>query len=105
MLEMKTRLGSKLRRALRPKAPLLLKKLTDAHPAKDSSGTAVGDDAIDGVEVWKALKVTKDEAVREYDEKRYEKAYEAMRDVKLKDNASPAEFSTRINTFTTHVNP
>ena len=28
-----------------------------------------------------------------------------MRDTRLQDNASPAEFSTRINTFTVHINP
>jgi hypothetical protein len=43
--------------------------------------------------------------VREYDQKRYQRAYEKFRDSIAPDNISPDAFSTRINMFTVQVNP
>ena len=45
------------------------------------------------------------EAMTEGNEKRYEKAYEQLRDSRLPDNCSADDFSKRINLFSVHVNP
>jgi hypothetical protein len=94
-----------LSKALRPRAPLLLQKLQTAHPAFKPDKTTKIPNAFMGIEMWGALEVSRDIDVSEYDEKRYQSAYEKMRDSPLHDNCSPSEFSKRVNTFTSHVNP
>ena len=105
MDEIRNRLASKLSQAMELKCPLRLKRLQVAHSLKDGHGTVIAN-SFDGVAMFLAEETeANDGDVSEYDEKRYEAAYEKLRDNKLKPNVSPQTFSDRINLFTTHVNP
>ena len=55
--------------------------------------------------MFSSLELEREGEVREFDEKRYQRAYETLRDSQLPDYASPQEFSKRINTSTVHINP
>ena len=105
MDEIKNRLASKLSQAMKMKCPLRLERLQDAHAIKDAYGAIIAK-SFDGVAMFLAEETeANDGDVSEYDTKRYESAYEKLRDNKLKSNVSPQTFSDRINLFTTHVNP
>jgi hypothetical protein len=104
LIEMKNRLASKIQRALRPKAPLLLSKLMTAHAAKDGMGAVIAN-TYDGVAMWTELAALRTSGVREYDQGKYEKVSEKIRDTPLPDNVTPQAFSERINLFQVHVNP
>jgi hypothetical protein len=111
LLEMRTRLASKLGKALRPKAPVLLKKLQGEHKAFrlnfDGTTTAdiYGDTIYDGVAMFLAIVATKNKPTGEYDTKKFQKLYERFRDSKAPDNVTPDAFSNRLNGFTVHINP
>ena len=72
VLEIQTRLYSKLSASMRDTAPLRLEQLKTKYPAKDESGTAIAG-AYLGVEMFLELsdEVTS-EAVRSKDQKKYE---------------------------------
>ena len=103
-LEYMNTVAAKLKIAMRTTAPIKLKKLLAAHPAKDELGADIPD-AYDGYGMFADLELERAGDVSEYDEKRYQRAYESLRDSQLADNCSPQEFSKRINMFTVHVNP
>ena len=103
---MTTRVAAKLKKAMRAKAPLRLEKLLKKHPCRDAlNGNAGILGAYDGIAMYLELEGERTKAVGDYDQKRYEKAYEKMRDSKAHDNCSPTYWSQRINLFTEKVNP
>ena len=64
MLEYKTRIAAKIELSLEKKAPLLLKRLKNEHPCKDSSGVKI-DKAYDGVPTARAHTIARaDSALR-----------------------------------------
>ena len=101
--EIKVRIASKIIHAMRRAAPIALDALKSKHQMKDEHDVLI--DAYDGVAMFNELKAKKSEAVRRVDTKRYDLAYEKIRDHKLPDNVSPEAWSKRLATFTVHVNP
>ena len=77
MLELKIRLGRNLSKSLRPKAPILLKKLQKAHPAKDSSGAEI-DGSFDGIAMFKALLAMREDDVSDWLSGRCEDVYDII---------------------------
>ena len=108
VLECKNRLAAKLKKALRPTAPLLLSRLLAAHAIVDViDGVKLQvPDAYDGVAMFRDIKAMLNaREVSQYDLKTYQKLFEKIRDTPLAANVSPDEFSARINAFTVKVNP
>ena len=101
--EIHNSIAHRLKRALRPRAGLLLKTLLKKHIVKDS-GTDIPD-CYDGVAMFKELRKKCEDEVSDYDSKRYQRAYEKIRDTKLPSNCSPSVFSTRVATFERDINP
>ena len=105
MDEMQNRLAARLATAMEIKAPLRLGRLKTKHQRKTTSGDLIPD-SYDGIAMFREEeRDANDGEVGEYDEKRYELAYEKLRDNRLADNCSPQTFSDRINLFNTYVNP
>ena len=65
-LEVTTRVASKLRAALRPRAPLKLKALLAKHQCKDSRGNKIND-AYDGVAMFLEIEGERTKDVGDYD--------------------------------------
>ena len=103
ILEMKTRVAVKIKKALHINAPILLKSLLTKHQCKE--GDTWVPDAHDGFAMFKELASKIDVRVSDTDAKKYEKMYEKIRDNPLPDNCPPQMFSQRINAFNVHVNP
>ena len=83
ILECKNRLAAKLKKALRPTAPLLLGRLLAKHGFVDKFGgqELVVPDAYDGVSMFHDIKAMLiDQEVSRYDLKTYQKLYEKIRD-------------------------
>ena len=74
MLDINNVIACKLAKALRPRAPLLLKKLQTAHPALRGDGTTIANTFM-GIAMWGDLEVSREVEVSEYDERRYMIAY------------------------------
>jgi hypothetical protein len=104
LLELNNRVASKLSKAMRKTAPIKLKKLRAEHKAKELDGTPTADSYM-GADMFNKLRSEVKSDVREYDQKRYNGAYEKMRDTKSPDNISSDAFSKRINMFTVQINP
>ena len=103
--EIKNRLASKLATAMENTAPLRLAALQKQYQAKDEHDDLI-DKSYDGVAMFLSEEVAAhDGEVSEYDAKRYGVAYEKLRDQPCKANITPQAYSTRINLFTTYVNP
>ena len=60
---MRNRLATKIKKAMRLKAPIYLKELMAKHPEKNEAG-AVIPDAHDGIAMFKAIKTTTGTEVR-----------------------------------------
>ena len=69
LLEYRNRLASKIKAAMRDKAPLRLNKLLAAHPAKKEDGVTIIADAYayDGVAMWKELSALHSSEARRLD--------------------------------------
>ena len=103
--EIKNRLASKLATSMENTAPLRLAALQKKFQSQDEHGELI-DKSYDGVSMFLEEEVAAhDGEVSEYDAKRYGVAYEKLRDHPCKANITPQAYSTRINLFTTYVNP
>ena len=103
--ELKNMVASLLQTAMQDKAPLRLAELQKKHQMKDAAGAAI-EHSYDGVAMFlDEEKKANDGDVSEWDENRYIRAYETLRDKKLPDNCKPQAVSERFNLFNTHVNP
>ena len=102
--EIENRVASKLRRALRPKAPLLLKGLLTKFGHVDMAGATI-DDSFNGIAMFLAIVNDSKKVVDDVDQLTYQKAMEKLRDNKLGDNCTAQQFSDRVNLFTAKVNP
>ena len=95
--EIQNRVAGKLKRALRPKAPLLLKALLTKyqHRVSAAADADLVDESYDGIAMFKAIKAKSKEAVDRNDQLKYTKAMEKIRDNKLADNVTG--FADRVN--------
>ena len=92
------KIAAKLFQALHKTAPLLLAKLQKGHALKDA-----GKDSYNGQTMFEEL-CRESGHVSDYDEKRYTKAYEKLRDSSAPDNCSPNVFLSRFNLFENSIN-
>ena len=98
LLEMKSRMGGKIARAMRSTAPIKLKSLQSACVlVKAEDGKPA---AHDGIAMFMKLCEELDEGLSEGDSKRYEKMYDVMKNSRLPDNSSPDAWSQVINPST-----
>ena len=105
LLEIQSRMVGKLSKAMRTTAPLKLATLYEKHKYVDLSGNQVPG-AYHGVNMFLELSKEADEGcVSEYSGQEYEDAYDHIKKRPLPDNASPDQYSRRINQFTVKVNP
>ena len=103
--EYRSRLAARLQRALRPKAPILLKKLeTDEYCNLDVNGEIILG-SYNGVAMYKTLKKKLDDSLDSTDVDTYTRLSEKFRDTKLPDNCSAQAFSEHMNKFNVKINP